>query len=83
MSDTPKSNCAKCSKSIAYVDKLSAKVCSSERCCGASFVSICSQMTTRKRSDRQALDRSLSRASLFDVIRNLTTSEQVLQLLQR
>ena len=43
-------------------------------CCSASFIAMRSQSSARLKSDRQALDRSLSRANAYDSFRTLINS---------
>ena len=43
-------------------------------CCSASYIAMRSQSSARRKSDRQALDRSLSRASIFDSSRSFVNS---------
>ena len=87
MSDTRRPICAKCSKSVVNKTTLCA-TCGrfhpnclqkyaatkdARSCCGASFATLSSQLKARRKSDRLALDRSLSRANSFDILRNLMT----------
>ena len=91
MDKTSKPLCNKCSKTVSLKAYQSATclrhyhlnclqkytaVKDARACCSASYIAMRSQSSARRKSDRQALDRSLSRANVFDSSRTLTNSNE-------
>ena len=89
MDNTAKPLCHKCSKTIT-VKGLRCATCEryfhpnclqkyaavkdARSCCSAAYTAMRYQLAARRKSDRQALDRSLSRANIFDSARSISHS---------
>ena len=89
MENPTKSLCHKCSKTVTFkvlqcatclrqyhpncLQKYTA-VKDARACCSAAYIAMRSQSSARRKSDRQALDRSLSRANIFDSTRSIINS---------
>ena len=91
MDNATKPQCNKCGKSVTFkvyqcatclrhyhpncLQKYTA-VKDARACCSASYIAMHSQSSARRKSDRQALDRSLSRANVFDSSRAILNSRE-------